>query len=597
MQRLSTYLLKRQLLLWTVFLVVGSLSGKILYDVAVTNHRTTHTQQDMIQMQALLTTVLNLETGLRGYALTGLPTFLEPYTSAAHLVAPQLHTLRRAQLTDPGEDSAAQLHRLNRIRDLLHRWMTEIAGYDIQQRPHHPERVLAREHSRLGKTLIDGVRREINDYLSVEQHALTVRAQQAQHLRALTELATLLSGSLAVLLSIISSLIVAHTLSRKFHRFATAAEQLIANQPGTDLGTFHIQEADQLARSFKRMASHLHESHTSLTRQNAELQEHNAAITATNALAVQLQSCLTLEEGVQVLEQTLPLIFPQLDGQVAVLNVFTQLLEVRVRWGNTPPAALTFHPQQCLAVRRSRLGDPQEEPFSWASCPLGQHPHICLPLTAQEDVIGHLQLSPLPEEPAQQHVVHALAKAIATPCALGLANLRLQESLRQQSLRDPLTSLYNRRYLDETFERELGRAMRHNQPLAVLMVDVDHFKRFNDTYGHDAGDQVLIQLGKRLRDHFRLEDIVCRYGGEEFAVVMPAASLDGAVERAEDLRTALARLNVTLNGTSQESMTVSIGVSVYPLHGDDTAVLLRRADQALYRAKQAGRNQVRVATP
>lgn len=170
----------------------------------------------------------------------------------------------------------------------------------------------------------------------------------------------------------------------------------------------------------------------------------------------------------------------------------------------------------------------------------------------------------------------------------------LQLQLREQATRDSLTGLYNRRYLDGTLERELARCQRDDQPLALMMIDIDHFKRINDTYGHPAGDEVLRRVGALLASAARAGDVACRYGGEEFVLLLPTMTTTIARERAEALRTAFAAITVEF-GDARVQATLSIGIAVFPGHGSAAADLLRRADEALYRAKECGRNRVEVA--
>jgi diguanylate cyclase (GGDEF)-like protein len=159
-----------------------------------------------------------------------------------------------------------------------------------------------------------------------------------------------------------------------------------------------------------------------------------------------------------------------------------------------------------------------------------------------------------------------------------------------------LTGLYNRRYLEEVLEREVRRAARAAQSLGVLMIDLDHFKNFNDTYGHDAGDAVLRETGASLTRGIRAEDFVCRFGGEEFVVILPTANLEAACARAERLRLKMKELTVLHQGRSMGMLTVSIGVAVFPEHGVSPKELMAAADAALYEAKRGGRNQVGVAS-
>jgi diguanylate cyclase (GGDEF)-like protein len=166
--------------------------------------------------------------------------------------------------------------------------------------------------------------------------------------------------------------------------------------------------------------------------------------------------------------------------------------------------------------------------------------------------------------------------------------------MAQQSIRDPVTGLFNRRYMEETLERELARAARAKGPVSIIMLDIDHFKHFNDTFGHEAGDLVLREIGACLRAQIRAEDIACRYGGEEFTLIMPAASVDIARQRAEHMREQVKGLTVQHHGQALGQITASLGVAVYPEDGETGETVLAAADAALYRAKRAGRNRVMV---
>ena len=169
----------------------------------------------------------------------------------------------------------------------------------------------------------------------------------------------------------------------------------------------------------------------------------------------------------------------------------------------------------------------------------------------------------------------------------------LQGKLREQAIRDPLTELYNRRFLEETLEREVARAIRDGSNLCLAMIDVDHFKEFNDRYGHKAGDAILQSLGRMLGNTTRTADIACRYGGEEFIVVMPGASLESARKRAEEWRTEF-QGSVDAAPEYVRAATISIGLASFPDHGGDSESLVDAADKALYQAKDAGRNRIKV---
>lgn len=183
---------------------------------------------------------------------------------------------------------------------------------------------------------------------------------------------------------------------------------------------------------------------------------------------------------------------------------------------------------------------------------------------------------------------------LADQLALALANLKLRDSLRDQSIRDHLTGLYNRRFLEESLERELARAKRTRQPLAVFMLDADHFKRLNDQFRHDTGDMVLRVLGKTIKESCRRNDLPCRFGGEEFTVVLTDAGKDAAAQWGERLLNRIHKLDLKSGASSVGKVTISVGVAIFPEHGDDVETLLQAADTALYQAKNSGRDRLVV---
>ncbi len=190
-----------------------------------------------------------------------------------------------------------------------------------------------------------------------------------------------------------------------------------------------------------------------------------------------------------------------------------------------------------------------------------------------------------------------LAATIAESIAVAVANLNLRESLRLQAVRDPLTHLYNRRYMQEFLDRELHSARRKRRSLAVMMLDLDHFKRYNDNFGHSAGDQALAAVGDTLLRCLRAEDVACRYGGEEFALILPECSLQQATVRAEEIRKRLREFRSQADQAAAPSLTVSIGVAAFDETTDHVDLLLKFADEALYQAKREGRDRVVVARP
>jgi len=215
-------------------------------------------------------------------------------------------------------------------------------------------------------------------------------------------------------------------------------------------------------------------------------------------------------------------------------------------------------------------------------------------MQVQGEILGVLHVQSQSQENLDE-AKHRLAYTVVEQVAMALSNLKLREALREQSIRDPLTGLYNRRYMEEALKQQMSRVTRHLHPLGIIMIDIDYFKPFNDTYGHAAGDMLLRELGQFLQRRIRAEDIACRYGGEEFMLIMPDASLEAAELRAEDLRQEVRQLRVGGNGLLHGEITLSLGIAIYPQHGRTIDNVLQAADYALYRAKQAGRDQVAIA--
>ncbi len=322
-----------------------------------------------------------------------------------------------------------------------------------------------------------------------------------------------------------------------------------------------------------------------------------------------LQTSMTLGEAHAVIEQFAQKCFPQASGALFVMGQARDVLEPACVWGRPAGGRGGMAPDECWALRR---GQPHfsQRAAGIACAHLGDAPGIslCVPIVAQNESLGVLQLqwetpsvrAGAPSERADApgglwEARERLAVTLAKQIGPAIASLRLRDTLRAQSIRDPLTGLFNRRYMEESLERELHRAARRSSGMSVMMLDIDHFKLFNDTYGHEAGDAMLSAFGALLLSETRREDIACRYGGEEFVVILSDVTPQGALERAQQFRAAVADLHVEHRGEPLASITVSVGVAVFPTHGATAKALVRAADVALYRAKQKGRARVEIA--
>jgi diguanylate cyclase (GGDEF)-like protein/PAS domain S-box-containing protein len=338
---------------------------------------------------------------------------------------------------------------------------------------------------------------------------------------------------------------------------------------------------------------HINELHL---RSIQELEQHNHEITLLNEMGDYFQACLNIDEAYQTVRRFAFKLFQGQPGGLYMLNQTLTSLDAVSTWGNLPASMRLLMAEACWALRLGRpyttLHTDSEPPCTHQQEQI--HPgYICVPIVAQGETLGvfrqYIEALPSPEHYAQ------LARTVARQIALALANLSLRDQLYQQAIRDPLTRLFNRRYLEESFEREVHQAGRHQHAIGVIMLDIDHFKQINDNYDHDTGDAVLRMVGELLQTQTRGGDIVCRYGGEEFILVLPDATLEATQQRAELLRQEISGLIIKYAGHVLEPITASLGVAVFPQHGTTVNALVRAADTALYRAKAAGRNQVQVA--
>jgi diguanylate cyclase (GGDEF)-like protein len=314
-----------------------------------------------------------------------------------------------------------------------------------------------------------------------------------------------------------------------------------------------------------------------------------------------LIGCTDLAEALQISQQMLSLLLPDSAGTIYPLLDGEGLAEATHLWGiHAADTRMQASSDDCWCMQRHRVHQSgNTAPGSLCAhviVPAGAAPMTaaCIPLTAQCESLGWIYLSAHGEGPLPKLQV---AVAAADQLALALANLKLRQSLRDLSVRDPLTGLFNRRYLSESLAREIARGRRRTLPVAVMAFDLDRFKDFNDTYGHPAGDAILVAFARVLQANSRSEDVACRQGGEEFVLILPEMDLAVAMRRAGDLMIAMSRMDVMHEGRMLPKLTTSIGVAVYPQHGGTPEALLAQADAALYEAKAQGRNRFAVATP
>lgn len=348
----------------------------------------------------------------------------------------------------------------------------------------------------------------------------------------------------------------------------------------------------------KRAELELRNTNERLRTTLAESERQWRELSLLNEMGDVLLSCATTPEAYEVVAHFAERLFPTASGVVLRTGTQPGSLEAVAAWGSGTPTAPTFTSEDCWALRRGkvhRVAPPAstircrhlDDAAAWS---------LCVPLMAQGEVLGlfhvHGADPPAGAVPTPVDAIERLTLTIAEHLSLAVANLQLRETLRSQSLRDPLTGLYNRRYMDDCLERELREASRAARSVSALAVDIDHFKAFNDRLGHAEGDRILTDIGATLLRVTRAEDVVCRTGGEEFVIILPDTTLEAATRRAEEIRRAAQEM-----GDAGAAVTLSLGVATFPQHGVTPLGLLRAADMALYEAKRLGRNRVHLADP
>jgi diguanylate cyclase (GGDEF)-like protein len=354
-----------------------------------------------------------------------------------------------------------------------------------------------------------------------------------------------------------------------------------------------LRKQQRTAEQLATYARDLDQSMADLTRERNEVSRLNKA-------SNYLQSCNSFAELTEVAAPLLGCLF---EGSAGALHTFApsrNQLDTLVTWGEAQFAPY-LTPQQCWGLRLGQAHVHHEN----APTPICRHldtcnganETLCLPLIANGETLGLLSLVYQNTQAVQASSPDLMrfAEMVSHQIGLTIANIRLRDSLNEQSIRDPLTGLFNRRYLDIVAEKEISKALRHSRPLGLVMFDIDHFKKFNDLHGHLAGDTVLIAVAKFAQAYLRETDWVFRFGGEEFMVLMTETKGKDALARIDQLREAISQLTLSHEGVGLPNVTISAGLAMLEDSPRTTQALIEAADAALYKAKQAGRNCVRLA--
>ncbi|MFZ1620424.1 sensor domain-containing diguanylate cyclase [Dokdonella sp.] len=555
-RRVSVMFLLLGLILSTIAVQVYRAVGDFVDAARWVNHSLGVRQEITLTLGSLH----SAEASQRAYFISGNVQRLGDYTATAPQIAAHAAKLAELVADDPeqlgaAKELAALLEtRIESIQESLA--LYERGGIEAVRAAIPVGRTRAEDSS------IDNIGQRM---LRHEDRLQAIRESRITHQALLTRALTVGASILSVLILGVALYLV---LREQRHRTASMREARLANRKLLQ----SLADAQRMGHSLRELAN----------------------------LGEMLQACRDVKEAATGLRISLPRLLPGSSGSVHLINASQTLAQTVAHWGETDDESSDIVSlDDCWALRRGHAyplsGTTPAFVCRHLLASKAAHPardHLCVPMIAQGEMLGVISVTSGQEiHGTERSNIIAACEAIS----MALANLRLQETLRFQSLRDPLTGLFNRRYLEASFEREIQRAERRGIPLSVLMLDIDHFKRFNDSFGHEAGDALLASFGALLGRILRKEDISCRYGGEEFTVVMPEVDTALARIRAEEICAAVRAMDVSYRNLSLGKVTISIGVASYGEHGLTPDELLRNADNALYLAKKGGRDQVVIA--
>ena len=565
MQTLSTTRLAVGFIAAFVLLAANAVVSHItLNNLVAANRLVAESEQTVKLLGDLHSIVADAENDQRGFIITGEKRYFDPFMNSRQAVAAKLKDLAR-RATDETEGKS-RLVLLGTLIDKRFELLDQVIAARKEQ---GLEAAIALIQSGQGAVIMDRIQRTIDEIRGREVVLLTARATDSEYNVYITKVTNAVAAFINVcLLGGICFMVIRDTIAR---RKSAAVER---------------EFNEKVARSL------------------AEVQVRNQEITFLGQLSSFLQTCNTSQEACTAIARFGPQLFPTEAGVIYLFHASRNFVEQVAAWGGMELHEDMFQPVDCWALRRGRLHAVGAKDTTMVCDHVARRgepvlPYVCAPMMAQGETLGLLFLQAHPVAggtAALSEAKQQLAAAVAEQIALALSNLILRETLRQQSVRDPLTKLYNRRFLEETLDRELTRLERKKLPMSLIMIDVDHFKSFNDTFGHDAGDAVLRDLSGILQRTIRSSDIACRFGGEEFTIVLPEASVDIGRQRAETMREAMLELQVVYDGKPLGPVTLSLGIACFPEHGRQRDQLLQAADAALYEAKHAGRNRVVVST-
>jgi len=605
-------------LLCALTLAVLAVFASVYWQLAASRHSQGVEEQAaraLRELGWLMSDIREADAAGQSFLYSGDERYLDSYHTALAHADMQMSSLQEALANDDARSSqVAALARLVQAKSAALRARIAERRQAAEARP-------LGDRGEQGEKLTNEIRDAVNELAATQQALVASHAATANDAVETTKLILLASGPVLLVALALCAVMAFGFIKYPLERIIAGGKAIVGGDFLQRIPIISRDEFGTLAELFNNAAVRLRAEQTMNQRASAELREVNDELVARSAeleargriidvlgkMAHRLQSCDSEEEFADVVRRFASQVLPQVPGVLYLLNNSRNVLRAAAEWNSPSHHKPDFRPPDCWALRRGHdhvVSGVDVEVVCHHVTETAELSYRCFPMLAQGETLGLLYVEePPPTDP--EHLAKARAaiadhwriEIMVENIALALGNHRLREALRIQSIRDPLTGLFNRRYLEETLEIEFARASRAKTPLSIMMIDVDHFKQFNDSFGHDAGDAVLKAVAQSLNNGMRRGDITCRYGGEEFTIFAPGAALQDGERRADILRQAVAAMSLAHNGRPLGTITCSFGVAAFPIHGATPAEVLQAADEALYRAKKAGRNRVEAAPP
>ncbi|PTW46260.1 diguanylate cyclase (GGDEF)-like protein [Sphingomonas faeni] len=588
-----------------VLLALASLAGLLAdasYQASQSVHWAAHSAGIIETTEAALGDLREAESGQRGFVITRDPAYARSYAERVDSAARTI-----ARVVEQTDDNPLQHARAQEIAVLMkERSAILLQPLNLARRGDFSGAVAVIASGR-GRELMDAISVRAQDFLDEERALQSTRQDAAvQRLESGKRLAIL--GAIAVALIVVGSFaLLVRAIRRPLATMMRAMTALGSGEQDARIDTaMGSREFTRLAVGYNAMADRLRGAvadqgtserqlqivNTELEQNTKSLRERGDVIELLGGMAHRMQAARTDDELAQIVRVFVPQVLPDIPGALYAHNNSRNCLAPVASWGGITVPIEGFAPERCWALRRGQSHS-VEDPSREIVCGHVAENEVyhCEPLLAGGEVIGVLYLQGrIGAE--NRFRMNVLTENIAS----ALVNHRLQRSLREQTIRDPLTSLFNRRYMEETLKLEIARSLRAGSPLSLVMCDIDHFKRFNDEFGHDAGDSVLQMVAAEMRSRFRDGDVICRFGGEEFTIIAPGTTAEALAGRVETVRRAIAELAVRHGNRTLGSTSMSFGIATWSDAMDrDGTTLIQAADMALYQSKRDGRNRATIS--